>query len=54
MEAMTPEIMKADRIVFFTRPGIMRHRLTAQEMKLIVSDPALRAKTVFVKGGLPE
>jgi hypothetical protein len=54
MEAMAPQIRGADRLVFFTKSGIMKHRLTAQEMQMIIMDPALRAKTTFVKGGLPE
>jgi RHS repeat-associated protein len=49
---LAEQIRKADRIVFYTRPGVMNHPLTAGEMQLIQSDPALRAKTVFVYGGI--
>lgn len=53
MKILASEIQKADRIIFYTRPGVMAHGLTAAEMELIQSNPALRAITTFVLGGLP-
>ena len=53
IENMTPHILAADRIIFLTTPGLMGvGGLTAEEMALIQSQPALRAKTTFVYGSM--
>jgi len=49
---MIPEINNADEIIFYTSPGLVeRGGLTMEEMIYIQSNPALRAKTIFVYGG---
>lgn len=47
--AIAPELQSASRIIFYTSPNMQG--LTAAEMALIQSDPALVAKTVFIYGG---
>lgn len=49
MGAIAPEIQAASRIVFFTSSGM--RGLTAEEMLLIQSTPALHGKTTFIYGG---
>jgi len=51
IEALAPEIQKADRIVFFTTEGKLGP-LTQAEMDLVQSSAELRAKTIFVHGGI--
>lgn len=48
------QIRSADRIIFYTYRNLAAHPTTAAEMQLIQSDPILRAKTIFVYGGLAE
>jgi RHS repeat-associated protein len=52
INVLAPQIRAADRIIFYTRPGLLVHDTTAAEMAIIQSDPILRAKTIFVYGGL--
>jgi hypothetical protein len=54
MDVLGPQIKAADRIVFYTYRNVLAHPTTAAEMALIQSDAALRAKTIFVIGGLAE
>ena len=51
IEALTPEIRNADRIVFFVTRGTLGP-LTRREMELVQSSSQLRAKTVFVTGAI--
>jgi hypothetical protein len=45
-----PRLQAAPRLIFFTGSGM--RGLTAAEMQMIQSNPALHSKTIFVFGGM--
>lgn len=51
ISTIAPEIAAADRILFFTKPDLLKHHpLTSQELRFILNTPDALSRTQFVTG----
>ncbi|MEM8533876.1 MAG: hypothetical protein AAGF95_23735 [Chloroflexota bacterium] len=54
IEAVTPELQKADAILFFTKSGMVgNHYLTTEELRYVLDNDDILQKTSFVTGFFP-